>query len=250
MKGGWWNWKIEKDALEYWFAAGKLMIARRENFHRVYDLSERILPDWDDRRAPTLEESLDYLVLKSVRAIGVALSAWVADYFRLPKALVNRSLHRLVESGQIQPVEVRGWSETAWADPSRVENFLDLGLPSQRPSHTTVLSPFDSLVWDRARTRHVFKFDFTIECYLPAEKRKYGYFLLPVLHRGNLVGRADAKAHRKEGIFEVKSFYLEPTVKPTTTMAKAIIIALRQCAEWHNTPSLQISKCDPSGFLD
>jgi len=95
----------------------------------------------------------------------------------------------------------------------------------------------------------VFNFDFTIECYLPASKRKYGYFLLPILHRGQLVGRLDAKAYRKEKLFEVRGLFLEPGIRPDEELGAAIGEALRECAAWHGTPEVVVRGCEPAGFL-
>jgi uncharacterized protein YcaQ len=105
---------------------------------------------------------------------------------------------------------------------------------------TTVLSPFDPVVWDRKRAAALFDFDYAIECYTPAAKRKYGYFCLPILHRGRLIGRVDAKAHRAQGVFELKSVHLEPGVRVSATMLADVRRALLRCAQWHGTPQLAI----------
>ena len=117
------------------------------------------------------------------------------------------------------------------------------------PRTTTLLSPFDPLVWDRERARQLFNFNFSLECYLPAPKRIYGYYLLPVLHNGALVGRLDAKAHRKERFFEVKAFYLEEGVPLTPELAEAVGAAIRRCAAWHSTPEVRLEACRPAAFF-
>ena len=111
-----------------------------------------------------------------------------------------------------------------------------------------LLYPFDPLVWDRARALAMFNFEYRIECYTPAPKRRYGYFTLPILRRGVLVGRLDPKAHRREGIFEVKALHLEPGVTPDEALAEDIATALRSCAIWHASPEIVIRSCDPSVF--
>jgi len=236
-RGTWWDWKIEKDALENWFAAGELMIARREKFQRVYDLRERVYPAWSDDRAASLDETIRYFTLRSVQALGVAQPGWVADYYRLPKAQVSQAIRELLAAGEIVEINVEGWPEpaliTGTAKKLLIENPAALV-----PTHTTLLAPFDALIWDRKRAKVLFDFDFSIECYLPAAKRKYGYYLLPVLHRGRLVARLDAKAHRKEGIFEVKSFYWEPGLKVEDEMLSTVRAAIQRCADWHGTPTL------------
>jgi uncharacterized protein YcaQ len=165
-KGGtWWNWKEEKMALEHLLTAGVVMVARRENFQRVYDLRERILPDWDD-------------------ALGIARSNWVPDYFRIGKNGIDELLQALAGEGKLLEVSVEGWEGHAYAHPDQSSLLAAAAGGQLRASLTTLLSPFDSLIWDRRRTLELFGFDFTLECYLPAEKRRYGYFCLPVLPRG------------------------------------------------------------------
>lgn len=249
QRGTWWNWKFEKSALEYWFTAGELMISKRVNFQRVYDLRERVLPDWQDQNAPDLESTYRSLVLKSISAMGFALDRWVADYFRLPKKEVNNVLQKLLEEKSVIQVQVEGWEQPGLVLPDIWEEYQKKRHHFSNPQITTLLSPFDSLIWDRERTRRLFNFNFSIECYLPAAKRKYGYFLIPILHNGELIGRIDAKAHRKEGVFEVKSLYLEPDVKPTKNLANALVSAFQSCAEWHKTPDLQIGYCSSTDLL-
>jgi uncharacterized protein YcaQ len=243
LKGQWWNWKFEKDALEYWFCAGELMISRRDKFQRVYDLRERVLPDWNDNDAPAINETMRFFVKESVRALGIARRDWVADYFRLSKKTVSETLTKLLEDGVLIEVSVE-----TWPDPAVMLN-ADLPLLKDRqkkltPTLTTLLSPFDSLVFDRKRTKQLFDFDFTIECYLPPAKRKYGYFLVPVLHRGRLVGRADVKAHRKEGVFEVKGLFWEPGTSIDEQIHTAVMDAIQRCADWHGTPEVLIQKTE------
>ena len=113
------------------------------------------------------------------------------------------------------------------------------------PTLTTLLSPFDPLVWDRRRASELFKFDYRIECYTPAPKRRYGYFTLPILHRGKLIGRLDPKAHRAQGMFEVKALHLEPGVRINKDLITDLAAALRRLADWHGTPELVFRQSDP-----
>jgi uncharacterized protein len=190
------------------------------------------------------------LSLKAVACLGAAPTRWVADYFRLKKAPTAKALHDLVEEGQLIQVAVEGWEDPALV---YVEN---LGLIEQAaagrltPTLTTLLSPFDPLVWDRARAKELFGFEFTIECYLPANKRRYGYYLLPILHQGALIGRLDAKAHRKEGLFEIKALYLEPQIHPTEALGTALSTAIQRTANWHGTPKIVIGQCEPPEFAE
>jgi uncharacterized protein len=115
----------------------------------------------------------------------------------------------------------------------------------QTPTHTTLLSPFDNLIWDRERTRALWGFDYTIECYVPAPKRRFGYFVLPILQRGTLVGRLDAKAERKAGVFRIIALYLEPGIDSDDVL-EDIGAALVACAQWHRTPEIIIERTEPA----
>jgi uncharacterized protein YcaQ len=247
-KGTWWDWKIEKRILEYLHTTGELMIARREKFQRVYDLRERILPGWNGAPPLSLEEAYDQLTLRSVRALGAAPARWVPDYFRLPKAGMPDRLERMAENGQIRRVTVVGRSEPWYVHPENLSLLESARAGELAPTYTTLLSPFDPLTWDRERDRVLFDFDFTLECYVPQAKRRYGYFLLPILHQESLVGRLDAKAHRKEGIFEVRALYLESAVKIDAEIAQAIASAIQRCAAWHGAAQVTIRKTDPERF--
>lgn len=248
-KGTWWDWKIEKVALEYWLARGELMISRRERFQRVYNLRERILPDWNDSDAPSLEETLSFFCLKTLRALGFALPSWVADYFRLPKRDVAKTLKDLIQQGSILEIEIEGFNEKALISADQLPLAEAASRDEFEAQHTTLLSPFDALIWDRKRTKQLFGFDYTIEVYQPQHKRIYGYYTLPILHRGQLVGRVDAKAHRQKGEFEIRSVHLEPGVEPDEHLGADLAAALKSCADWHNTPKVILQKTNPETFL-
>jgi uncharacterized protein YcaQ len=243
--GGWWEWKTEKRALEMLFSAGELMIARRRNFQRVYDLRERVLPGWDDARLPSEEEVRRELALKAVRALGIAKPRWVADYFRTNMKETLEAVRALAEEGALIRVEVVGWDEPGLIHPDNLRLAKAARAGSLEMEHTTLLSPFDPVVWDRARASFMFDFDYRLECYTPEAKRRYGYFTLPILRRGSLVGRLDAKAHRKEGVFEIKSLYLEPGVKVKAELVEDIAAAVTECALWHKTPEVIVGQSDP-----
>lgn len=243
--GGWWEWKPEKRALEMLFTAGELMIVRRHKFQRIYDLRERVLPTWDDSQLLSPEQTHRALVLKAIAALGITTASWVADYFRMNKKVGEALTKKLCEEGKLLAVRVEGWQEPAYvlADNRRLIEDATAGkLP---PKRTTLLSPFDPLVWDRTRARTLFDFDYRLECYTPANKRRYGYFTLPILHHDALVGRLDAKAHRREGCWEVKAIYLEPKVVITDELVTELASALRDCAKWHQTPTVVINQSEP-----
>ena len=251
--GGWWEWKPEKRALEHLFAAGELMISRRDpNFHRVYDLRERVLeralPNWEDGLAPTPEESRRALALKAVRALGVAVARWVPDYFRTPKRGVAGLLEGLADEGGLLRARIEGLEAPAYVHPDNAALAEQIVSGGVRSGVTTLLSPFDPVVWDRARALELFGFEYRIEVYTPAAKRRYGYYSLPILHRGALVGRVDAKAHRRDGVFEVKALHLEPGIEADDRLVGELAGALRECAAWHGTPEVVVRRSDPPGL--
>ncbi|OOG58392.1 crosslink repair DNA glycosylase YcaQ family protein [Rhodanobacter sp. C03] len=249
-KTGWWEWKPEKRWLEAWFALGELMVARRENFQRVYDLAANVLarldPPFDaDTAPPSAMDLRQRFILDSVRALGVTQSAWIADYYRLKPAVTERELAPLLVRGDLLSVPVQGWPVPGYVHRDHAE-VLGRALQGRlRATHTTLLSPFDPLVWDRARARAMFDFEYTIECYTPAAKRRYGYFVLPILHRGRLIGRLDAKAHRGEGVFEVKVLFLESGVTPEPALIQAVSAAIAHTARWHGTPDIRLGRTEP-----
>jgi uncharacterized protein YcaQ len=242
--GGWWNWKDEKNALEALLYTGEVMIARRQNFQRVYDLRERILPGWDDAAVPAREEMERALTLRAVRHLGVAYPAWVSDYYRQPKKDMPQRLEALADEGSLARVQVEGLGGTAYVHPDRIA-LLEVDGSGGEPTLTTLLSPFDPLISDRQRAGALFNFDYSIECYTPAHKRRYGYFTLPILHRGKLVGRLDPKAHRAQRLFEVKALHLEPGVPASQELIRDLADALRSLADWHGTSEVVVRNSDP-----
>jgi len=249
--GGWWGWKDEKRWLEAGFALGELMVARRDNFHRVYDLAERVagvaVPGWDSTPIEAATVRRDTL-LKSVRALGVAQARWIADYYRLRPRLRDADLDGLVEAGDLLRVEVKGWQSPGYVHRDHADSLALAAGGRLRATHSTLLSPFDPVVWDRERASELFGFDYTLECYTPEPKRRYGYFVLPILVRGRLVGRLDAKAHRARGEFEVKALYLEEGVVADDSLAADIARAIDDCARWHETPAVRLTRCRPAAF--
>jgi len=250
---GWWQWKPEKRWLEAWFALGELMVLRRERFQRVYDRTanvlERLDPPFDAAicalPAATLRQRF---ILDSVRALGVTQAAWIADYFRLKPAVSERELAPLLAGGELLAVRVEGWPTPGYVHRDHADTLTRALRGRLRATHTALLSPFDPVVWDRARARAMFDFEYTLECYTPAARRRYGYFVLPILHRGRLVGRLDAKAHRDAGVFEIKALYLQPGIEPAPALVQALAGALAASARWHGTPQIRLLRTQPAGL--
>lgn len=246
--GGWWDRKPEKVALEMLYTAGELMIARRHNFQRIYDLRERVLPGWNTTEPLSVEEVRRVYALNTVRALGVTQDKWISDYYRTKKTETQPIVKALANEGALVHVEVEGWKTPGYIHPDNLSLAEEAAADKLEPELTTLLSPFDPLVWDRTRASELFNFDYRIECYTPAPKRRYGYFTLPILHRGELVGRLDPKAHRQTKIFEVKALHLEPGLAITDELVAGIAGALRECAIWHKTPEVVIRHSDPPEF--
>jgi uncharacterized protein YcaQ len=244
-KGGpWWDWKVEKQVLERLLWTGTLMIARRENFQRIYALREQILPDWDDAQTPSAEEVRRIEALKAVRALGVAQANWVSGYFYIPKKGLVALLDRLVEEGALVPATLEGIGP-AYVHPDHLPLAEQAAAGALEPTLTTLLTPFDPLVSDRDRAEALFNFYYRIEVYTPSHKRQYGYFTLPILHRGALVGRLDPKAHRADGLFEIRALHLEPGVAVTDELISDLAATLQACATWHRTPQVIVRQSDP-----
>ncbi|HEX4481989.1 MAG TPA: crosslink repair DNA glycosylase YcaQ family protein [Rudaea sp.] len=243
---GWWGWKDEKRWLETLFARGDLMIARRENFQRVYDVSERVIARL--KKPSVVGDARREFILGGVRALGVTQARWIADYFRTQKTHKEVDLQPFVESGELIRVDVRGWDRPGYAHRDNMALIERAQRSRLRATHTTLLSPFDPIVWDRDRARVMYDFDYTLECYTPAPKRKFGYFVLPILRRGALMGRLDAKAHRADGVFEVKAIYLEPSMAPDDELIDDIAQAIDACARWHGTRTINVRRSDPTSL--
>ena len=246
--GGWWEWKPEKRALEMLFTSGRLMVARRDGFQRVYDMRERVHPAWVDANLPSLEAAHAELVHRAASALGLATARWLADYYRMSRTETDAAIAQLVADCRLTRVTVDGWPDVAWTTLEHLPMIERARCGGLRPTLTTLLSPFDPLVWDRSRAAEVFGFEYRLECYVPASKRRWGYFVLPILRRGRLVGRLDAKAHRKAGRFEVVSLYLEDGVNVDDRLTADIADAIMECAVWHGTPAVTIRRTAPRSF--
>ncbi|MFO1068485.1 MAG: crosslink repair DNA glycosylase YcaQ family protein [Geminicoccaceae bacterium] len=229
--GPWWGWNDGKLALEWLFATGRLTAAGRRGFERLYDLPERVFPT-TVLRAPTPAEADAHrtLLQHAATALGVATAGDLIDYFRLPVAAKGR-IPELVELGAIRPVSIDRWKSPAYL-------AADADMP-RRATATTLLSPFDPLVWERARAERLFGFRYRIEIYTPAAKRQHGYYVLPFLHRGRMAARVDLKAERASRTLRVQAAHLEPGGK-ALEVAEALRAELRQLATWLDLDHLAV----------
>ena len=224
-KSSWWDWDEAKTALEYLFLTGELMsCGRGSDFARVYDTPERVLPE-KILQMPTLSETdaRKDLLVRAMRAQGVATLRDLADYYRQKPAVVKPLASELVEQGVLREVAVDGWQDKAYVHRSAK-------LPRKLYA-TALLSPFDSLVWCRPRNERLFNFHYRIEIYTPKEKRKFGYYVLPFMMNGQMVGRVDLKADRENSKLLVQSVHTERGVK-RSAVNDALTTELRLMASW------------------
>lgn len=207
---GWWAWSGAKAALEWLFYAGHVTTAtRRRAFERVYDVPERVLPR-EVLDLPTPDEATAHaaLIERAASALGIATALELRDYFRLAPADTVAAIDRLVEERTLLPVSVDGWP------PAYVHHAAKR---PRRIEAQALLAPFDPLVWERARTERLFGFRYRIEIYVPAEKRRFGYYVLPFLLNERIVARVDLKADRERRRLLVRSCHLEPGAPGDTT---------------------------------
>ncbi|MHA0915116.1 winged helix-turn-helix domain-containing protein [Kosakonia cowanii] len=245
---GWWEWKPHKRHLEGLFTAGKVMVIERRNFQRVYDLTQRVMPQWDDVRDMLSQEQAEAIMLeKSARSLGLFRAQWLADYYRLRRPALAQALAQMQEAQTILPVNVEGLGP-AWLHASLLPLLEQAQADKLTATHSAVLSPFDPVVWDRKRAEQLFGFSYRLECYTPAPKRQYGYFVLPLLHRGRLVGRMDAKMHRKTGVLEVIALFLEEGISPSLQLEKGLQRAITDFARWQGAQRITFSRL-PDGLF-
>ncbi|MEU6778142.1 crosslink repair DNA glycosylase YcaQ family protein [Nonomuraea angiospora] len=240
--GPWWDWSDSKIGLEWLLDIGELVCSRRVGWRRVYDLAERVVPTEFLADDLSDEECVVRLAAVAGRSLGVANRTDLIDFLRL-KGEYAAMLDEALRSGAagLVPVTVSGWpgkkgSPNAWADPAALES-------EPRGRHrTTLLSPFDSLIWHRGRTERVFGFQYTLELYVPKHKRVHGYFTMPVLAGGRLIGRVDPA--REGSTLVIRQLHLEPGLSPAR-WADALMDALWSAAEWVGCDAVRVEHADP-----
>lgn len=244
--GSWWSWKPTKMALERLFMQGDLMVSGRNGMQKMYDVTERVLPGSISTAVPTQLEFATYLVDTYLRAYGFTTLKQIM-HLKSDKALnknVIEVLRSKVEEGSIRQINA-GNLPPVFVNNGLLERALGKSVPTVR-----LLSPFDNSIIHRDRVRHLFDFDFRLECYLPREKREFGYFCLPILFGDTFIGRVDCKAHRKEKEFEIIHLHIENTaIAPEVWMAP-FIAAVRSFAAFNGCERLRLTKVSPPGLTD
>lgn len=239
-KLGEWKTKPAKRALETLFMQGDLMVPRRINFHKVYDLTERVLPRHTDTRIPDSEEYARFLIHGYLRANGLAQPGEIAYLLNGVRPLVITALREMLSAGEVLQIKV--------ADQCYYTLPASLGLLNKPLARRQlkILSPFDNLVIQRKRIKALFDFDYLIECYVPEAKRRYGYFALPILWRGKLVARMDCKVNRHESLLHVHHFVLEPSVSKTDDLLLAFRQELGLFLQFNGCHTLRLGRVSPT----
>jgi uncharacterized protein len=218
--GGWWRWRPVQHALHYLWMTGALTVHSRQHFHKRYDLLERAIPHAAGCEPVSTAEFQRWHLERSLHAMGAATDTDLAGYLTFPRfgpGGRRAPLRAMLQSGEVREVEVEG-SSARWLVLARDLPALDRARRAPAPAQgTTLLSPFDSLLWYRGRVARLFGFDYRIEVYTPGDRRVHGYYTLPILHRGHLIGRVDAKTHRLERRLEVRHVHFEPWVAAAGT---------------------------------
>lgn len=242
-KGGeWWDWSDSKIAIEWLLDIGTVVCSRREGWRRVYDLAERVVPGDVREQDLTDEECLVAIVAEAARTLGVGTAGDIADVHRVKAA----DARRLAPDAALVPVKVEGWKDPAWATEQALEWI------SSRPRatvRTTLLSPFDSLVWHRPRAERIFGMTHRLEAYTPADKRVHGYFAMPVLHQGELIARVDPKREKatlnaRRVTFEESALRRDGSAKPSAI--HGVASALREAARWVGSQSVVVDEVVPA----
>jgi uncharacterized protein YcaQ len=248
-RGAWWDWKPAKHALEQLFNQGRLMVSGRVNFQRVYDLAERVLPDWVDTRLPTQDEANRFLLERSLKALGICEPARAGSMVQGMKVVTARTLLKeLIAQGtavEIQACLSDGEPHPLVIHRDHLPLLEQAAAGTLKTERTTFLSPFDNLFWPYRRDMQFWNFRKALEAYKPKEQRQFGYFEMPILHKDRLVGRFDPKMDRKTGTLLLKAVHLEPGVKPDEELVSGLAKALRSFMQFHAANDLVIELSRP-----
>ncbi|MEW6468424.1 MAG: crosslink repair DNA glycosylase YcaQ family protein [Bacteroidota bacterium] len=244
--GEWYTWKPAKRALEQLFLEGVLMVSRRQGFQKVYDLAERVLPAGTDTRPPSDAEFAEYLIRKKIRAHGLVSEKEISYLRKGVQGMVGKELRRMLADNTLVSLKLKTDPETVYYSTADKLAGMDR---LRADTRVRLLSPFDNLLIQRKRTRQLFGFDFTIECYLPEHKRKYGYFCLPVLYDGRFAARLDPRADRQKGVFYVKKLFFEPAFIPDAGFMELFAEELKAYAAFTGCGRVQVVHAQPHRYL-
>ncbi len=251
---GWWDWKIEKRALEYLYTTGRLMVAYRTGFQKQYDLAERVLPAGADSEPLSNNEAATFVVETTLGSLGLGTLQDIRTYHgRLParklwggkKAGVEAHLDQKLSEGILEEVAVEGLRDRFFVLQRNIKRLISSSGSNFDNVPVKILSPFDNIIRERHYPKQLWDFEYKIECYVPAAKRIYGYFVLPILDGTDLAGRLDAKVHRKKGILEIKALYLESEMLQSNEGLERLKRGILDFAEFHSCESIEFRKVKP-----
>ena len=254
-KGGtWWDWKPAKVALELLFWRGDLMITERQKFQKIYDLTERVIPEDLNTTMPDSDELGQFLVRRALTSFGLATSKEIQKYIQpesardsdlqvANKEVLEKTINNLVNAKEVLPVNIEQKQNTTYYTLSDV--LENSNLFKKETSFVFLLSPFDNLVIQRKRLKQLFGFQYSLECYVPEAKRKYGYFVLPVLWGENFVGRLDPKADRKNKTFIINNLVFEPNFTTFEKFLPLFASKLCELAKFNNCENILFRKISP-----
>ncbi|MFP5075918.1 winged helix-turn-helix domain-containing protein [Rhizobium sp. YIM 134829] len=232
QSGGWWNWHPSKIALEYFWRTGELCIARREAFQKVYDLTERVMPDRHRLPEVDREAFTDWCCRAALERLGFATHGEIAAFFDLISPETAR-LWVQAHQGELVTVVIEPADGSRPRASHALAGFAEmLGMIKEPPARLRVLSPFDPLLRDRARAERLFGFSYRIEIFVPEPKRQFGYYVFPLLEADRLIGRIDMKANRKKGTLEVKRLWWEPGVRTSAGRTERLEAELARVARF------------------
>jgi uncharacterized protein YcaQ len=230
-RGPWWGWKPQKAALDFLWRAGELMVPRREGFQKLYDLTERVLPEHHARPCPDPQEHQEWACAAAAERLGVFTPKELADYWDSIEASEAKTwCAAAAKAGRLVPVAVEGADGEVRPAFALADWEARLAKLPDPPDRTRLLGPFDPILRDRTRALRRFGFDYRFEAFVPEPKRQYGYFVLPILEGDRLVGRLDPKLHRDRGLLEIRGLWWEPGVKATKTRKRGLDEALERLA--------------------
>jgi uncharacterized protein len=246
-RGPWWDWRPAKAALEMLFWRGDLMISERRGFERVYDLTERVLPETIDLRPPAPDELGRFIVRRALSALGPASEKDIRAYIRIgDKDMVSDALRQMGEAADIVPLTVEGGDGLFYAWPEALHQASRF---HAKPPRVRLLSPFDNLVISRSRLKQRFDFDYVLECYVPQAKRLYGYFILPILFGERIVGRLDPKAERRGKNMSVRFLAIEPDFHDLDELLPELGRALSALARFNGCRTVSLENVRPKKIL-
>jgi uncharacterized protein len=243
-RGPWWDWKPAKTALELLFWRGDLMVTRRDNFQRIYDLTERVLPEGIDTSIPEKDELGRFLVRRALKAQGTATMNDIVQHIHAAgREIIIKAAESLVDSGEIVQLSIDG-----------VNGFYSLAEFMENPppditKEVHILSPFDNLIIQRERTRRHFNFDYALECYTPKAKRRFGYFVLPVLWGTEFAARIDAKADRKRKVLLIRGLHIEDGLSDLDIFLPAFADKLAGFARFNNCVRIEFEAAKPGKII-